>query len=106
MNPTPPAPTTNDIRHAIETIQIGVRDPFLDPAAIAAAHRLLVAAQRIVEPPVKEWLNDYLDEETTAGGADTFRRAVDDLAEHFKLPPAAPVPAPGEQGKLFQLHAD
>lgn len=98
---TPAAPTTAEIREAISVIQIAVRDPYANPTLVASAHRLLVAARAVAGPPVKDWLDEYLRDETTADGATGFRRAVDDLARNFKLPTASTPPAPGEQGSLF-----
>lgn len=94
-------PTTQDIRNAVATIHTGVHDPDANPIPIAAAHTLLARARHTSTPPVQGWLATYLDRDTTANGPDTFRSAVNTLAQHFKLPPAIRPPAPGQQGTLF-----
>jgi len=102
MSRAVPAPTTQEIRAAVATIHAGVHDPDADPIAIAAAHTLLARARDTSRPPVRGWLDTYLDEATTAHGPVVFREAVRALARHFKLPPVRRCPPPGEQGTLFE----
>ena len=101
MSRAVPAPTTQEIRDAVATIHTGVHDPDADPIAIAAAHTLLARARDTSRPPVRGWLDAYLDEATTAHGAAVFRDAVLALSQHFKLPPVRRCPPAGEQGTLF-----
>ena len=97
----PSTPTTNEIRDAVTTIHHGVHDPEANPIDIATAHATLARARTTADPTVKTWLDTYLDDETTAHGHIAFRNAVNDLAQHFKLPPITNTPRPGEQGTLF-----
>ena len=94
-------PTTAEIRAAVAVIHVGVHDPDADPIGVAAAHQLLIDAHAVAEPPVSHWLAAYLDRDATAHGAKAFTDVVDRLARNFKLPPIGRVPAPGEQGTLF-----
>jgi len=101
MHAPEPAPTTSEIRDAVATIHHGVHDPEANPLHIATAHATLARARTTSESPVSNWLQSYLDDETTAHGHIAFREAVNELAQHFKLPPATNAPRPGEQGVLF-----
>jgi len=104
MTPAKPAPTIQQIRDAVSVIHEGVHNPNACPIEIAAAHTTLARGRTSAPSPVDEWLRTYLADETTAHGPDTFRDAVNELAQHFKLPPASQGPPPdstGEQQTLF-----
>lgn len=93
-------PDTTQIRTAVAVIHNGVYDADACPIKIAAAHALLARARNTCASPVSGWLNTYLDADTTAHGPLAFRAAVNDLAQHFKLPPITNAPNVGEQGQL------
>jgi hypothetical protein len=95
------APTTKQIRHAVATIHHAVYDPDVCADTITAAHHTLVKASTTTTAPVNEWIVAYLDKSTTANGHRGVRDAVNQLAQHFKLPPERNTPPPGQQGTLF-----
>lgn len=102
--PTSPAPTTTEIRQAVSIIHEAVRDPdrHHDPVEVATAHTTLVRACRSAEPPVDQWLADYLDPDTWHHGPCHLVDQIDTLAVNFKLPPPIRTgPPDGNQGTLF-----
>jgi len=101
MRVQPKAPTTKEIRAAVATIHHAVYDPDASPDKTTRAHSILIRASRTTTAPVSDWLDAYLDADTTANGHLSVRAAVDQLAQHFKLPPERHGPPPGTQGTLF-----
>ena len=97
-------PTTPEIRAAVALIHQAVRDPYTahDPTDIAAAHTTLAKATRYSQPPVDQWLADYLDHDACHSGPEHLANAIDELALNFKLPrPTRTGPPDDNQGTLF-----